>query len=90
MSHHIFAEVFEFRKRAASFVAQVESTPDSKEPVPLVFPAESKEKQKIAEKARKKAGIEKRKRKFIIEAVYDDYGTDLSGLGSDVVSLIAD
>ena len=38
----------------------------------LAFPTDAKERQKIADKARKEAGIAKRTRKFVIEEHYDD------------------
>ena len=53
----------------------------------LAFPTAAKERQKIADKARKEAGIAKRTRKFVIEEHYDDCGTDLSGLGADIKAL---
>ena len=51
------------------------------------FPTDAKERQKVADKARKEAGIAKRTKKFKIEEVYDDCGTDLSGLGMDAAAL---
>ena len=53
----------------------------------LAFPTAAKERQKIADKARREAGIAKRTRKFVIEEHYDDCGTDLSGLGADIKAL---
>ena len=47
------------------------------------YPTDAREKQKIAEKARKEAGIEKQTRKKFVENHCDDCGTDLSGLGPD-------
>ena len=48
------------------------------------------ERYKIAEEARKAAGTEKKKRKFIIEERYDDCGADPGGLGPDVVAHATD
>ena len=74
---------------ASNQIALLGSTPDKvkrSKPV-LVFPTAAKERQKIADKARKEAGIAKRTRKFVIEEHYDDCGTDLSGLGADIKAL---
>ena len=49
------------------------------------FPTDSRERAKAAEKLRKEQGIEPRRKKFHIEDHFDDCGTDLSGLGSDLV-----
>ena len=54
------------------------------------YPTEGRERQKIADKARREAGIEKNRKKFVIEEVYDDCGRDLSGLGPDAVAQAAD
>ena len=54
------------------------------------FPTEGRERQKIKEKARKAAGGEAVKKKFVVENHFDDCGADLSGLGRDIVMLAAD
>lgn len=54
------------------------------------YPTEGREKQKLRLKAMKEAGIEPKRKKFHIEAHYDDCGSDLSGLGPGWVHLIAD
>ena len=64
------------------------STPDvAAQPA---YPTESRERQKVMQKARKLAGGAAKKKKFIIEDHYDDCGTDLSGLGADICFLAAD
>ena len=69
-----------------TFQRSVGSTPDSTPPrvSTQAFPTEGRERQKIAEKKRKEAGIERKKKQFAVEEKFDDRGTDLSGLGSDV------
>ena len=63
--------------------------PTSGQPSPA-YPTEGRERQKIKEKANKLAGIEPNRKKFIIEDKFDDCGSDLSGLGSDIQIYMAD
>ena len=49
------------------------------------FPTDSRERAKAAEKLRKEQGIEPRRKRFHIEDHFDDCGTDLSGLGPDLI-----
>ena len=54
------------------------------------FPTEGRERQKVKEKARKLLGLEPNRKKYVIEEHYDDCGSDLSGLGPDVLAFMAD
>eukprot|EP00975_Prorocentrum_lima_P052011 10892374-Prorocentrum_lima.AAC.1 len=49
------------------------------------FPTEARERQKVAEKAAKAAGIQKKPRKKIVERDYDDCGESVASLGPDTV-----
>ena len=51
------------------------------------YPTDGRERQKARLKAMKEKGIAPQKRKFAIEEVYDDCGSDLTGLGPDVCVL---
>ena len=48
------------------------------------YPTEERERQKVRNAERKKAGILAKTRKIPVEDHYDDCGTDLTGLGDDI------
>ena len=66
--------------------ARLGSTPEPSPRKVVAFPTEARERAKEAEKQRKAQGIEKRRKSFKIEDVFDDCGADLSGLGSDAAA----
>ena len=80
-------------QRAVTFFGDPVASPPSHSlglPAQPVFPTASRERQKVMQKARKLAGGTATKRKFVIEDHFDDCGTDLSGLGPDIVFFAAD
>ena len=54
------------------------------------YPTEEHERQKARKKQRKEVGIQPKRKQFKLEDHFDDCGSDLSGLGHDIVILAAD
>eukprot|EP00974_Lingulodinium_polyedra_P019987 1932445-Lingulodinium_polyedra.AAC.1 len=66
-------------------MAEVEFTrPPWRGEVPTAYPTEARERQKVADKAAKFAGVGRKTRKKAVERRYDDCGESTAGLGEEV------